>query len=85
MNESEVMVEVTFKGEEPVIYVFDYYSVELSKWSGIGGCRLSIFNDDEVMKRFLKTERDFNPETDTIKQIEPAYINLGDWEDGGEG
>ena len=81
MNESEVMVEVTFKGEEPVIFVFDYYSVELSKWE----VEDTIFNDDEVMRRFLKTERDFNPKTDTIKRIEPAYINLGDWEDGGEG
>ena len=82
MNESEMIVEVTFKGEEPVIYVFDYYSVELRKWSGIGdGFRLSTFNDDEVMKRFLKAERGFDPETDTVKQIEPVYINLGDWED----
>ena len=81
MNESEVMVEVTFKGEEPVIYIFDYYSVELSKteqWE-------NEESDDGVMRRFLEAERDFNPETDTIEKVDYAYINLGDWEDENEG
>ena len=81
MNESEVMVEVTFKGEEPVIYIFDYYSVGLSKaeqWE-------NEESDDGVMRRFLEAERDFNPETDTIEKVDYAYIDLGEWKDGNEG
>ena len=81
MNESEVMVEVTFKGEEPVIYIFDYYSVGLSKaeqWE-------NEESDDGVMRKFLKAERDFNPETDTIEKVDYAYVDLGAWEDDYEG
>ena len=53
MNESEVMVEVTFKGEEPVIYIFDYYSVELSKWEQWENEE----SDDGVMRKFLEAEK----------------------------
>jgi hypothetical protein len=81
MNESEVMVEVTFKGEEPVIYVFDYYSVEHSKWEQ----HLIEESDDGVMRKFLEAEKEFNPETDTIKKVDYAYVDLGAWEDDYEG
>ena len=37
------------------------------------------------LRRLGEAEKEFNPETDTIKKVDYAYVDLGAWEDDYEG
>ena len=79
MNEFEVMVEIKFKDEEPVVYTFDYSSTFFSMVSTeLWADELAEDNHDTLIIRFLKENRGFDSKTDTIKRLDPVYINLGD-------